>query len=186
MNAPSPPADFARHQFTLDDVLAMIRQGLLDRRVQLLDGEIYDMPADGDKHILYTMGIAQIFMAHLLAKPYFVGVQTTLRLSARNAPSPDIYVLAGGPPHGDVAADRILLVVEVADSSLDSDLTDSAARYARHGVREYWVVDANAREILVHRDPFDGAYPPPQRIEADKTIAPRLLPDIPIRLAAFE
>jgi Uma2 family endonuclease len=66
-------------------------------------------------------------------------------------------VLGGRLPDGDVPPDKIVLVIEVADTSLKDDLPDSASRYARHGVRDYWVVDVNARAILVHRDPAEGA-----------------------------
>lgn len=183
MNAPfAAPSQLERHKFAVDDVLEMTALGLVDKRAVLLDGEVYDMPADGDLHIEITMALAQRIGATLLDKPYFVGVQTTLRLSKHNAPSPDIYVLAGGPPKGEIAADRILLVIEVADTSLKDDLTDSASRYARHGVRDYWVVDANERAIHVHRDPKDGAYPAPRRFEASETVAPLLIPELSIAL----
>jgi Uma2 family endonuclease len=130
------------------------------------------------------MLLAQRIMVALAGKPYFVGVQTTLRLSPHNAPSPDIYVLAGGPPDGIVPAERILLVVEVADTSLRDDLTDSASRYARHGVRDYWVVDVNARRVLVHRDPKDGAYPLPVAIDANQTVQALLVPELCVGLDA--
>ena len=183
MNAPFPtPSQLERHRFTIDDVLKMTAQGLIDKRTELLDGEIYDMPSDGDAHIEFTMRLAQQAMATLLGKPYFVGVQTTLRLSTHNAPSPDIYVLAGGAPKGEIPSDRILLVIEVADTSLADDLKDSASRYARHGVRDYWVVDVNARAIHVHRDPKGGAYPPPRKLNASETVAALLIPGLTVTL----
>jgi Uma2 family endonuclease len=183
MNAPfQHPQTMARHQFTLDDVLEMITKGLIDRRVQLLDGEIYDMPSDGAPHARFAMGIGRLFMAHLPAQK-FVGVQTTLKLSDRNAPSPDIYVLNGRLPDGDVSPDQILLVVEVGDTTLKDDLADKASRYARHGVREYWVVDVNTPCLYIHRDPVNGEYPPPQKVDATTTVAARLIPEVTLRLA---
>jgi Uma2 family endonuclease len=74
-------------------------------------------------------------------------------------------------------------VIEVADTSLKDDLTDAASRYARVGVREYWVVDVNTPCIYVHRDPVKGEYPPPQKIGVDTPLAARLIPDVSIRLA---
>jgi Uma2 family endonuclease len=183
MNAPVQLSSLVRHQFTLADVLDLIAQGLVEERVQLLDGDIYNMPSDGYRHKRYAMGIAQIFMARLIGQPYFVGVQTTLRLSPHNAPSPDIYVINAPLKEADVASEDILLVIEVADTSLTDNLTDSASRYARHGVREYWVVDVNAPAILVHRDPADGQYPPPRRVEADEALSPMALPGVAVRLS---
>lgn len=186
MNAPSPtPAQLERHKFTVDDVLEMTALGLIDKRTELLDGEIYDMPSDGDLHIEFAMALARWLAKMLDERKYFVGVQTTLRLSKHNAPSPDIYVLAGGAPRGEISADRILLVIEVTDTSLNDDLTDSASRYGRHGVSEYWVVDAKARAIHVHRHPQDGSYPPPKRVEAHEAFAPLLIPELSVTLGAI-
>ena len=171
-----------RHQFTLDEVLELIGQGMVDQRVQLLGGEIYDMPSDGAQHARFAMGIGRQFMASL-PQSFFIGVQTTLKLSDHNAPSPDVYVLSGNLPDGDVAPSQILLVVEVGDTTLSSDLNYKARLYAEHGVQEYWVIDVNARCIHVHRDPRDGAYPQPQVLDAATSVAARLVPDVPIRLA---
>jgi Uma2 family endonuclease len=183
MNAPFPsPTTLKRHKFTIDDVRAMSEAGQLPKRAVLLDGEIYDMPEDGERHINHAMRIAANIIRAIDAEKYFVGVQTTLRLSKHNAPSPDIYVLADGPPQGIVPAERILLVVEVADTSLNDDLTDSASRYARHAVRDYWVVDVNARAIVIHRTPHDGAYQSIARVEASQIAQALLIPDLAIAL----
>jgi Uma2 family endonuclease len=182
MNAPFPaPTQLERHKFTVDDVLEMTAAGLIDKRAELLDGEIFDVPEDGYRHISMTMPLARHLMS-VLGQEYFIGVQTTLRLSPHNGPSPDIYVLKGDLPNGDVAADKILLIIEVADTSLKDDLTDSASRYARHCVREYWVVDASARVTYVHRDPKDGVYPEPRKVTANEVITPFLIPELSVTL----
>lgn len=182
MNQHVPPETMVRHQFTLDEVLELIAQGQVDRRVQLLEGDIYDMPSDGALHARYAMGMARHFMRHMPEKN-FVGVQTTLRLTANTAPSPDVYVLSGRLPDKDVSPADILLVVEVADSSLKENLTRTAERYAQHGVREYWVVDVNAPCVYVHSNPVDGAYPAPLRVEAHETLSPAFVPGVSLRLA---
>lgn len=164
------------HRFTAEALLQLISAGLVNRRAVLLEGEIYDVPADGHRHTTTTMKLAANAMRSLDLAKYFVGVQTTLRLSDHNAPSPDLFVLLGDFPEGSVPADRILLVVEVADTSLRDDLTDSAARYARHGVAEYWVVDVENSCLHVHRDPVEGVYPPPVVLEAGTTATPRAVP----------
>lgn len=178
MNAPFPtPQELERHKFTIDEVLGMTAQGLVPKRAVLLDGEIYDMPSEGDRHIEVTMMLARRLIEALDGTAYFVSVQGTLLLSAHNAPSPDLYVLSGGPPRGEVPAERILLVIEVADTSLRDDLTASASRYARHSVRDYCVVDLNARAIHVHRDPADGLYRSVVTHNAGTRVQPLLIPD---------
>jgi Uma2 family endonuclease len=129
-------------------------------------------------HIRVAMLLARRIVVALHQADYFVGVQTTLHLSRHNAPSPDLYVLFGGPPEGEVPAERIALVIEVADTSLKDDLTDSASRYARHGVRDFWVVDVNARVVHVHRQPEDGVYRDVQVLGADARLAALLVPEL--------
>lgn len=156
------------------------------QRTQLLDGEIHVMPHDGLRHINYAMEIARVCIAALPRAKYFVGVQTTLHLSRYNGPSPDVYVLTAGPLVTETPPERILLVVEVADSSLRDDLTDSASRYARHNVREYWVVDVEGRMTHVHRDPTEGAYAPPTRVAFEDELASSLIAGLGMRLADFD
>jgi len=184
MNAPVRAVKAPRHVFSIDEVLDLQARGFFTdpKRIALHEGDIVEMAADGDLHIALTMALAQAIMVALAGKPYFVGVQTTLRFSRTNAPSPDIYLLAGGPPKGDVAAERVLLVIEVGDTSVDADLTESAERYARAGVGEFWVVDARKRAIWMHRGPADGRYPPPQEIAADTPATPLRVPDLAILL----
>jgi Uma2 family endonuclease len=76
-------------------------------------------------------------------------------------PEPDIAVLAetGGEygkrhPRGD----ELLLVVEVADTSLRQDLTTKRDLYSRASVAEYWVLDLQSRRLIVHRHQEQGEY----------------------------
>jgi Uma2 family endonuclease len=50
------------------------------------------------------------------------------------------------------------LVVEVADTTLNFDLTTKAALYARAGIADYWVLDVSARRLIVHRHAESGEY----------------------------
>ncbi len=52
------------------------------------------------------------------------------------------------PTHEDV-----LLISEVADSSLEQDLGEKAKLYAEHRIPEYWVVDVRSEQVHVHRKP---------------------------------
>lgn len=185
--APRPIArEATRRPISMDEVLALQAAGTVPyKRTQLLDGEIHEMPADGLHHIHYAMEIARKFQA-LPHQQYFVGVQTTLHLSRYNGPSPDVYVLSQGPLLRQTPGDRILLVVEVADTSLKDDLADSASRYARHGVAEYWVVDVRHRRTHVHRDPTNGAYPKPERVAFEEELTPQRITGFALRIADLD
>lgn len=185
---PRPIArEATRRPFSMDEALEMQAAGhFRGLRTQLLDGEVHVMPHDGVRHIRYAMELAGAFFRSLSPERYFIGVQTTLHLSRFNGPSPDLYVLRAGPVVRDTPAERILLVVEVADSSLKDDLGDAASRYARHGVREYWVVDASGRQTFVHREPQGGAYPEPLSVPFEMLLSPALIPEFAVRIADFE
>jgi Uma2 family endonuclease len=185
---PRPIArEATRHAITMDELLEMQAAGAFEgQRTQLLDGEIHIMPSDGLRHINYAMEIARAVMLALPRDQHFVGVQTTLHLSRFNGPSPDVYVLSAGPLLRETPAERIQLVVEVADTSLNDDLKDGASRYARHGVAELWVVDVGHRVTHVHRHPVDGAYPSPQCVTFEETLTPALVPGVSLRVADFD
>lgn len=186
--APRPIArEATRHPITMDEALALQAAGAFKgKRTQLLDGEIHEMPADGLRHIHYAMEIARACIASLPREKYFIGVQTSLHLSRYNGPSPDVYVLSAGPLVKETPPARILLVVEVADSSLRDDLVDSASRYARHGVHEYWVVDVRNRCTHVHVQPQNGEYRAPSRIGFDDVLKPSRIENLSLRLADFD
>lgn len=185
---PRPIArEATRHPITVDELAAMEANGAFaGERTQLLDGEIHIMPHDGLRHINYAMKIAGALMRRLSEEAYFVCVQTTLHLSRYNAPSPDVYVLTAGPLVRETPSERILLVVEVADSSLGDDLRDSASRYARHDVEEFWVVDVKSRCTHVHRHPDKGAYPAPVRVPFEDQLKPTLIRDFALRIADLD
>lgn len=76
-------------------------------------------------------------------------------------PEPDIVVMRpefGGYRPEQPKPNEFALVVEVADTTLNFDLTTKAALYARAGIVEYWVLDLNGRRLIVHRDPQAGVY----------------------------
>lgn len=186
--APRPIArEATRRPISMDEMLALQAAGSVPyKRTQLLDGEIHEMPADGLRHIHYSMKIgARVFQA-LEPKAFVVGVQTTLHMSRYNGPSPDVYVLSAGPLVKETPPERILLVVEVADTTLADDLTDSASRYARHGVEEYWVVDVRNRRTHVHLRPGDGAYADLKRVPFEETLTPTRIADFSLRVADLD
>jgi Uma2 family endonuclease len=91
--------------------------------------------------------------------------------------SPEGYIAV--PPH------HILLLVEVADSTLSKDRNLKAKLYARHAVPDYWIVDTNARRIWRHRSPEAGRYGLVGTSEAEEALTPAAadLAGISVRLA---
>ena len=109
---------------------------------------------------------------------------TPLRLGRHDAPEPDLIVFPTGLLAPDVRADSVLLVVEIADSSLPADLNTKAPRYAAAGVREYWVINArNLLTIVFHEPHPAGEYGYREEVQATQTLVPALAPSLAVRLA---
>lgn len=82
--------------------------------------------------------------------------------------------------------DTVLLVVEVAKSSLEFDLGTKAKTCAQFGVRDYWVVDADTLHSRIHRDPDPGGYASVRVCRPDETLVALLVSGLSIRMARLE
>jgi len=169
-------------RFTLDDVFEMMRLGALDpdARVELIDGELVEMAAQNSPHMYAKHALLRRLMREL-GDAVIVHVEGTLRLTKRSAPSPDIFIHRSDRRVEDVRGPDVLLLIEVADSSLPRDLRAKAALYARHGIADYWVVDAMARRIFVHRQPTPEGYAEVVEVTPGGEIAPLAFPDFVFR-----
>lgn len=90
-----------------------------------------------------------------------VSIQDPIRIERYDEPQPDVALLRPRPDFYATAtptAADILLLVEVADTTLRTDLGRKARIYASGGVIEYWVIDLNNRVVYVHREPAAGSY----------------------------
>jgi Uma2 family endonuclease len=104
-----------------------------------------------------------------------------------NEPEPDVIVLKRELSHyltGNPCPEDLRLVVEVADTSLNFDLTIKAALYARAGIIEYWVLDVTGRRLIVHRDSKAGGYASIIAYGEHESVAPLAAPEAEFRVAA--
>ena len=72
------------------------------------------------------------------------------------------------------AAD-VLLLIEVADSSVEYDREIKIPLYARHAIPEVWLLDLRERIFHVYQEPDAGVYRRALRLEPGETISPLLL-----------
>jgi Uma2 family endonuclease len=103
----------------------------------------------------------------------------------RNEPEPDLTVLRA-PLHElgrKAQPEDLLLVVEVAASTLDLDLSTKAGLYARAGIPDYWVLDVNQRRMIVHREPSGGKYASVVAYREDESVSPLAAPEAAFRVA---
>ena len=159
---PQAAVAIPRHRFTVEDFARLGEAGIFteDDRVELIDGEIRDMTPIGQPHAWIVNRLARRLFK-LLDDRAYVSVQNPLRLDGHTEPQPDLVVARGGE---DDYADRhleaadVLLVIEVADSSLRDDRAEKIPRYARSGIPEAWLVDVTGGTITVYTDPGVGGY----------------------------
>lgn len=151
--------EHGRHRFTVDDVRKMTEVGILhpDARIELLDGELIDMPSEGVNHVWFKVLLTE-FIVRLLPEGYRLAPDATLVLSPENAPEPDIYVVHGVEPFEAIEARHVRLVLEVADSSVSHDVNRKRRKYAEFSIPEYWVLDVPGRRTHVFRRPENGDY----------------------------
>jgi Uma2 family endonuclease len=131
-----------------------------DTRVELLDGEIVWMSPINDPHAACVKRLNQLFNRRF-ADRVLVSVQDPIRIERYDEPQPDVALLRPRPDFyasGTPTPADILLLVEVADATLRTDLGRKARIYASGGVSEYWVVDLNNRVLYAHSEPAGGGY----------------------------
>ena len=193
--APKTPAPTARQErepkrrlFTVDEVLAMDRAGIFhpDERIELLDGEIVVMPPIGEPHADGTSRLGADLNYRLYNRA-IVRVQQPVRLNDHSLPEPDISVLILRDDYhqGHPAPTDVLLLVEVADSSLESDREVKLARYAAAGIPEVWIANLRARQVEGFSDPVDGAYRSRRVVTATGRISPLAFPDVSLAVGEF-
>lgn len=173
---------------TVPEYDAMVRRGAfdgLDRKVELIRGELTEMNPAGPVHddlitFLNNWSVRNVDPAETL-----VTSQTGLDLPEQaSRPEPDLMWIryARYRDRHPTAAD-VQLAIEVADSSLARDLEIKRRLYAEAGMIEYWIVDAAANCIHVHRRPQEGDYQVRKVIVSPDTLSPQHRPAATLNLA---
>ncbi len=129
-------------------------------RVELIDGELLYVNAEFRPHMVAKSELAYRIRRALeaIGSTLFVGIEGSVELSDHDMPQPDIVLTAAPDGDGPIPAASVALVVEVSDATLAFDTGKKLALYARAGVPEYWVVDLNARVVLVHSEANGNAF----------------------------
>jgi Uma2 family endonuclease len=145
------------HRISVEQFHLMIESGVLDEddRVELIDGEMRDMPPVGPSHNGCTGALLMRF-APALAGRAFVVCQGPLALDDGSELYPDLLVLKSRDDHyqtSNPSADEVLLLIEVSDSTLGFDLNTKLPKYARAGIEVCWIVDVRHKTIHEYRDP---------------------------------
>ena len=183
------PAALTRRRFTVGEYYRMAEAGILrpDERVELIEGEIVTMAAIGSRHASTVMRLNRL-LASELGDRTLVLVQAPVRLSDLSEPEPDVALLR--PRSDDYASahpgpDDVLLIVEVAESTVAFDRGMKLRLYAAAGIPEYWIVDLADDRIEVYQQPGATGYRDVRRYRREDTLRAAAFPNVEMAVAAI-
>ena len=177
-------------KWTIEDYHRMIKTGLLDdRQVELLAGEIVEMPPEGEPHAFFSRTVGQ-YLTHVLGDRALVSSAKPITLPNQSEPEPDLAIIQ---PLGreylshHPYPENIFWVIEYANTSLEKDATIKYHLYAEAGILEYWLVNLQRRELMIYRQPSGREYGYKITLKEGE-ISPLAFPDlkIPIDMIVFD
>jgi Uma2 family endonuclease len=178
--APSRPTP---KRYTVAEFHEMWEAGWFEHcKPMLIDGEVFEMAKPGPLHNA-SAGLADYILKAIFTSGYWVRVQMPLELGQSSDPEPDLSVVRGGPRNYPTNPTTAELVVEVSDTSLDMDTGPKAQLYAAAGIADYWVIDLNNSQLIVHRDPrpdagnaFGASYATVTTLKKGQSVSPLAAP----------
>ncbi len=176
-----------RRRLDVTEFYRMAEAGILraEDRVELIEGELIEMPPMGMPHIVRVMKLTRLLVL-AAGERAVVSAQIPARLGQFSEPEPDFALVRPGflddgttPP---TPAD-IFLLIEVSDTTLRYDRTTKATLYARYGIVEYWIVDVQNNAVILHREPGEDGYLVTREAAREEVLEPVLLPGLRLPVA---
>ncbi len=158
---PNPEMPHAM-QFTIAQFQMMYERGVFAEsdRCELINGEIIAMSPIGLQHAV-SVGRFSKKLESKLSDRVIIWVQNPIDLAIKSQPQPDIVVLKYRDDFYEEALPTpadILLIIEVADSSLEYDRDVKAKLYSVAGIPQMWLFDVNTKMIMGFSQPSELGY----------------------------
>jgi Uma2 family endonuclease len=152
----------AKYWISVDEYERMGEAGIFrpDARLELLEGEIYEMSPTGSRHAACVDALALI-LTETARRRFIVRTQSPIQLDDYSEPQPDVALLRWRDDFYSRAHPQpadVMLVVEVADTTLESDRRYKLPLYAKAGIGEAWIVNLQDESIELYAEPSGGAY----------------------------
>jgi len=151
-------------RISFDEYTQMVADGAFDalreKRIELIYGELREMTPPGPRHCEAVARLIDWSTEPPVKRIAMARIQDPISAPAQDSsPEPDVvWVKKRSYDDRHPMPEEVLLLIEVADSSLDGDCGEKAELYAAAGIRDYWVVDLPNRMVHVFREPKDGTY----------------------------
>jgi len=165
-----------KHRLSVADFLHMGEAGILreDDRIELIEGELIDMAPIGSRHVSAVAVLGKL-LTLAAGDNALVTSQSPVVLNDNTQPQPDLLLLkrrddyyASSLPE----PDDVLLLVEVADTTLLFDRNIKIPLYAKNGIPEVWLINLNDSTIEIHREPSAEGYKLILRPSREDAISP--------------
>lgn len=175
-------AEMTRRRFTVSEYLRLGETGILteDDPVELIWGEIVEMSPINVPHILCVNRLNTLLSAKLAGRAT-VSIQNPIQLDEYSLPQPDIalWKLSGDEYRDRLAGpSEVLLVIEVADTSIRYDRRAKVKLYGAAGIVDYWIVNLPDRRIEVYRQPRLDGYRTVTYYAPGETLSPLAFPEM--------
>jgi len=188
----SSAEEVSPYRWTRREYAQLIEHGILgeDDHVQLIEGEIITIAPQKRPHALAIVQ-GQDVLTTAFGDGFYVQVQLPLALGPASEPEPDLAVVAGRPrDHIKDHPTTAVLVVEISDTTLTFDRGRKGSLYARSGIREYWILNLNRRQLEVYRDPapmpetsYGAGFETRFVVAEDGEVAPLAAPDSVVKVS---
>ena len=177
-------AELPRRKFTVDEYHYFIEKGVFkpEERIELWEGEFIKMSPIGKRHASLVDFLVE-WLIGVGRQQLIVRSQNPIVLDDHSEPQPDVCLLRRREDfyrQTDAAAKDVLLVVEVADTTVKYDRDVKFPRYAASGIAEAWLIDLENDRVEIHREPTEFGYSLVQILHRGQTAASTVLPEIKI------
>jgi Uma2 family endonuclease len=172
-----------RRYFTVDEYSKMSEAGIFspDDRVELIEGEIIKMSPIGSPHAACVDRIVNTSLVQLVGRGVIIRVQSPIILDDYSEPQPDITLLRSRPDfyaQGHPKSADVLLLIEVADSSVDIDRDVKIPLYAQSGIPEVVIVTLPEEVVEFHAEPVGGQYQRVEVLRRGDYLEPAIIPNL--------
>lgn len=181
--------EIVRRHFNITEYYRMAAAGVFseDDRVELIEGEIIEMNPIGSRHAA-CVGRLTEFLGQSISRKAIVWVQNPVQVNDYSEPLPDVALLKRRDDfyaRANPQPSEVLLIIEVADSSVEYDRDIKIPLYAAAAIPEVWLVNLAQETIESYTQPVGGAYREIRIVKRGETIASKSIPALIINADAI-
>jgi len=182
-------SDATLHRFSVRDYYRLAEKGVLrpGARLELLDGRITDKSPIGPLHGGVVKRLNRLFHRASQGR-WLLAVQDPVHLEDHSEPQPDLMLLRPAADDYDSrhpSPEDVFLLIEVSDSTLETEREVKLPVYGRAGIAEVWIVDLIHGTLEVYREPHAAGYAHKEVLHRGDSAAPARFPDAVIEVATL-